>query len=216
MCEDVSTTNPRTYIEPKRLWVSESSRIVEPTDLTVDDIDYRDICHSLAMQNRFNGYTPYPYSVAQHTIAMVSIAKGANVGRHILQWMLLHDAPEAYLSDIPSPVKHALEIEQDFADLERKILQVMADHFGLRVPTNAEWQQVLDWDLSIGALECQVFGVPVNDGRQPPYVLLPDNALPYDTRVRYRDLLSERVWITNKEALKVYFETFIVAEMPTR
>ncbi len=70
--------------------------LLEPT---VDMIDIRDIAHGLANKCRFSGFTREYYSVAQHSI---------HVSQRCLEYPmhgLLHDAAEAYLTDLPTPVK---------------------------------------------------------------------------------------------------------------
>ena len=67
-----------------------------------DDIDIKDIAFSLANQCRFNGHVPF-FSVAEHSVAVA-----ARLPAHLQLAGLLHDAAEAYLSDIPSPIKRYL------------------------------------------------------------------------------------------------------------
>lgn len=64
-------------------------------------IDIEDIAHHLALINRYSGATPLPYSVAQHSVYVAQSSK--NLGG------LLHDAHEAYIGDVTTPVKDAME-----------------------------------------------------------------------------------------------------------
>jgi hypothetical protein len=68
-----------------------------------EKIDIQDIAHSLSNQCRWNGHCRQFYSVAEHCIEM-SLMEGINplVG-------LLHDAAEAYIGDIVSPLKRILK-----------------------------------------------------------------------------------------------------------
>jgi hypothetical protein len=64
-----------------------------------------DIAASLAKVNRFNGHTRVPYSVAQHSIwVSVRISEVTHCPRLSMAG-LLHDAAEAFLGDMPSPVQ---------------------------------------------------------------------------------------------------------------
>ena len=65
-----------------------------------DDIRIRDIAHALAMCCRFNGHTKRFLSIAEHSF-FVSLY----VGPPYQLEGLLHDAAEAYLTDIPRPIK---------------------------------------------------------------------------------------------------------------
>ncbi|WP_354342223.1 hypothetical protein [Variovorax boronicumulans] len=67
-----------------------------------------DIAHHLSLINRFTGATSRPYSVAEHSLLCSEIAKreGAAVGLQMA--MLMHDAHEAYTTDLSSPAKVAV------------------------------------------------------------------------------------------------------------
>lgn len=66
-------------------------------------IDIRFLAATLARINRYNGRTPLPYSVAQHSVLVATLLP-ARLRRH----GLLHDAHEAILGDTTSPMKAAL------------------------------------------------------------------------------------------------------------
>jgi len=68
--------------------------------------DIRDIAHALAQICRFNGQISKFYSVAQHSMTVGRLMEDYNLGDPLEG--LLHDATEAYLSDVPSPFKHML------------------------------------------------------------------------------------------------------------
>lgn len=85
-----------------------------------------DIAHALSMQPRFGGHLPVFYSVAQHC---VEVAK--SVGNEIRLAALLHDASEAYLIDVPRPVKDQLP---NYREIEDNLMGVIADLFGFRWP----------------------------------------------------------------------------------
>ena len=65
-----------------------------------EDIDIEDIAHALAMTTRFNGHLKDYYSVAEHCINVSHI-----VSPQFALAGLMHDASEAYLSDVPRPIK---------------------------------------------------------------------------------------------------------------
>lgn len=89
-----------------------------------EDIHIGDIAHALSMMTRANGHFREFYSVGQHSLdcAMLSVAEGRN-DREILA-CLLHDASEAYLSDITRPVKARLpEYRQIESVLQKAIYE---------------------------------------------------------------------------------------------
>lgn len=82
-----------------------------------------DIAHALARENRFNGHTFAAYSVAQHCY-LASFCVPAEFAFEAL----MHDASEAYIKDMPSPIKQLLP---DYKVLEKRIELAIAERFGL-------------------------------------------------------------------------------------
>ena len=81
--------------------VTFTGRKFNPLDPRPGDVDIRDIAHALALQCRFAGHTRRFYSTAQHSWHVSHL-----VSLRDAYWGLLHDASEAYLVDVPRPVKH--------------------------------------------------------------------------------------------------------------
>lgn len=70
-----------------------------------DTVDIEDIAAHLSKINRFNGATREPYSVAQHSVLVARILALAGHDAATQLWGLLHDAHEAYLGDMATPVQ---------------------------------------------------------------------------------------------------------------
>lgn len=87
-----------------------------PVDPDQTHIHMADIAHSLSMQCRYAGHCIRFYSVAEHSVILCDwfLARGEALNA---KWALLHDASEAYLVDVPRPLKPFLpgyrEAEQD-------------------------------------------------------------------------------------------------------
>lgn len=88
-----------------------------------------DIVHGLTFQNRYNGHSSVPYTIAEHSILVNDILESKFPDSELPLYGLLHDAAEAYLGDIISPVKSC--IGHEFIVLENKWMSVIADKFGL-------------------------------------------------------------------------------------
>ena len=99
---------------------------VDPLELRDCDVDILDIAHALALLCRFNGHCREFYSVAQHSVWVSEHCPP----EHALAG-LLHDAAEAYLGDVPTPLKRRLP---EFEDAEQRAQSVIARVFGLPCP----------------------------------------------------------------------------------
>ncbi len=87
------------------------------------DIDLVDIAHGLSLNNRFNGATIFPYSVAQHSMLMTHVVPYEH--RRVA---LLHDAAEAYLPDVHSLLKDQLG---GWRELEGRVQRAIFRAFGV-------------------------------------------------------------------------------------
>jgi hypothetical protein len=90
-----------------------------------DEIDILDIAHSLSNQCRFTGHTIEFYSVAENSLLVSHLAGGDNKTRLC---GLLHDACEAYLTDVATPVKAFLS---NYRALESVMWKAVAKKFGV-------------------------------------------------------------------------------------
>lgn len=67
------------------------------------EVDIEDIAHGLSMCVRFNGQAREFYSLAEHSIVVAELMEELSLGDPFEG--LMHDASEAYMSDIPAPFK---------------------------------------------------------------------------------------------------------------
>lgn len=96
-----------------------------PEDPRPEDIHLEDIAHALANQCRFGGHCREFMSVAQHSVLVSELCDPKDA-----LWGLLHDASEAYLVDIPRPVKHARGME-GYRVIEGTFMRAVCERFGL-------------------------------------------------------------------------------------
>jgi hypothetical protein len=103
-------------------------------------IDVRDITTSLSRINRYLGHGRLPWSVLAHSVCVASMVPA----EHRLT-ALLHDATEAYLGDVPAPLK-SLDVFSVYRLAESYLWDAIAIRFGLpaEIP-----QVVLDADKAM-------------------------------------------------------------------
>lgn len=101
--------------------------VFEPTS---EMICIEDIAHGLSNTCRWGGQCRQFYSVAQH-----SVLCAATIGKEFKLAMLLHDASEAYLSDIPSPIKKRMP---EYTRIEDNLMTLIAKKFGFQYPLQEE------------------------------------------------------------------------------
>jgi hypothetical protein len=110
--------------ERKGDWIAtHSGRKFWPLDPRPEEVSIGDVAHALSNLCRFGGHSVRFYSVAEHSV-LVSYQVPPE---HQLT-ALLHDAPEAYVADVPRPLKKDLA---NYAEIEALVWRAVAARFGL-------------------------------------------------------------------------------------
>lgn len=143
----------------------------------------REVATGLSREQRFAGHLRKPYSVLQHSIAVQRMTPDpgeslARARRRIAA--LFHDGSEAYLRDLPKPVK---ELLPDYQALEERFQKALFD--GLVSPAFSTSQND-DTEIRISDAICQVVEADFLGYGASTYGI--DNGVP---DVRY--LATERV-----------------------
>jgi len=102
-----------------RTW---SGVLIDVFDPNPNDIVIEDIAHGLAMRCRFGGHTQSFHTVAEHCIHICDM-----VPDRLKMQALLHDASEAYIGDMPTPIKKNLPV---FLRLEMRLMERIGERFG--------------------------------------------------------------------------------------
>lgn len=95
----------------------------------VEDVFITDIAHHLAQTCRFGGGTDEFFSVAEHSLNCRWWVKAQKLSAQTQLRALLHDAHEAYIGDITTPVK--LVMGEAYLSLEWKLDKVIGRKFGI-------------------------------------------------------------------------------------
>lgn len=103
-------------------------------DPDVEDINLTDIAHSLAMQCRYNGHCEEFYSVAEHCVHIAGWILDKTKNKRLAFEGLMHDASEAYVCDVPRPIKPFLD--PNYQTLETGVERAIARKWNLTLPWN--------------------------------------------------------------------------------
>lgn len=147
-----------------------TGKMFDPLDPDPSLIDIRDIAHALSLLCRANGHFPTFYSVCQHSLACCREAAQRGESRRIQLACLLHDASEAYLSDVTRPVKAAMPM---YLELEAPLQETVWNKWLITPLTEAERALVFRIDDTLLYHEFMTHtGIAVAD-RVPPIVSSP-------------------------------------------
>ena len=127
-----------------------TKKMFDPLRPNAEMIDIEDIAHALSMLCRANGHFKSFYSVAQHSINCMMEAKAREYSERIQLACLLHDASEAYLSDVTRPVKAELP---RYKEIEAPLQELIWNKWLGEPLTEEERKQVFDIDDAILARE---------------------------------------------------------------
>jgi hypothetical protein len=98
-----------------------------------------DIAHALARICRYNGQVTKFWSVAAHSVEIARRAGEAGFSAPYIATALMHDASEAYLMDVPKPIK---PLFLNYKEWESNLEYVIAQHYGLVFPHPQEVKQL--------------------------------------------------------------------------
>ena len=190
MAVDPAPPAPGPYLQ------TVSGRRVNPFDPAPDEIDIADIARALGNQCRFGGHCRVFYSVAQHSVIVSELVEQRGGDAEDVFAALMHDASEAYLGDMPHPIKHRSPLGAAFKAAEEHLEQAIRERFGIKdgVP------EIKQADRALLATERRVFSAenwhwPELDGVEPLDLELvawpPDEAV-VAFRRRYAELAARR------------------------
>lgn len=122
-------------------------------DPKVEDIRILDIAHALSLTCRFGGHCSIFYSVAEHSIILAKILEDEGAEPLTVLAGLLHDAEEAYLPDIPHPIKARMPEAQAIYRTLEKIIDLKFNIL------DADWTRIRSLDRRLCITEAKALGV---------------------------------------------------------
>jgi hypothetical protein len=173
-----------------------SGRWVNPFDPDLDQLDAGDIARALANVCRFGGHTRAFYSVAQHSVIVSRLVEERGGDADDAFAALMHDATEAYLGDMPHPLKHRSALGAAFREAEAHLEQAIRSRFRIKVDV----PEIKRIDRALLATERRAFSGenwhwPELDGVEPLDVELeawPPDVAAREFAQRYTELDARR------------------------
>ena len=98
-----------------------------PLQPRADEIHLEDIAHGIACEYRYGNQSPYPYSVAWHSVALSYV-----VPENLRQFALVHDTPEAYIKDIPRTIRRQEPFKTLYQEIDDRLLDECCVFFGIQ------------------------------------------------------------------------------------
>lgn len=127
-----------------------TGRNVFPLNMYATDIVIEDIAHALSNICRYNGHCSKLYSVGQHSVLMARYLLEKYRNQKLALSGLLHDGPEAYIGDMPTPLKRLFP---EFVIAEDRIVAVMEARFKLDYPLDCP--EIKEADMRLLATEAR-------------------------------------------------------------
>lgn len=105
-----------------------NGRWIDVLNPSPEDIHVEDIALSLSRAGRFGGFTSEFYSVASHTSLCIRLAGLMEASGDQMKAVALHDFHEAYLGDIPTPIK---KVMTGWQEIVRNLDAAIGERFGV-------------------------------------------------------------------------------------
>lgn len=123
----------------------------DPTEPDIALIDIDDVAHALSLLCRANGHFPEFYSVGIHSLNCANEARARGYSARMQLACLIHDASEAYLSDITRPVKSVLP---QYKNIENRLQNAIEEKWLGSTLSEEEYRLMREIDDDI--LYCEI------------------------------------------------------------
>jgi hypothetical protein len=117
-----------------------SGRLVHPLNLHCSEVSLEDVAHHLAHINRWTGASKRAITVAEHSVHVSRMLPD-----RLRIYGLIHDAAEAYLGDVSTPIKRTCLMD-GYRRSEKIADESILEAFDLRPLTEPDRLQVKEAD----------------------------------------------------------------------
>jgi len=134
--------------EMKDAWIQTyTGKMVRIFDFDESQVCIEDIAHALSRQCRFGGHCRPFYSVAEHSVRVYNLMTSmynslGTINCYTKFFALMHDAAEAYLGDMPRPIK---KVCPWYGEIEENVMQVILLEF--KIEHYSDVNKFVDRDL---------------------------------------------------------------------
>ena len=150
----------------------------DPLEPDMDAIEIRDVAHALSLTCRGNGHVKNFFSVGQHCVYCALEAEARGYSNRVVLGCLLHDASEAYMSDVPRPFKVMM---QEYVNLEEKLIDLIYTKFLGSTLTEDEKKLVSEVDDDILYFDMiELLGVPQSGPEPKMHIELDYSVKPFE------------------------------------
>lgn len=168
-----------------------TGKVLDPLDLSPNDIDIQDVAHSLSNICRYGGHTKEFFSVAQHSV-LISRA----VPKRLARPALLHDGSETYVGDMVSPIK--TRFPEYKIKVENQALIAVFSRFGLDIE---DLKHIDEYDKRIALNEMKALMPGIDTTLQAIWTPLPNvKIIPWEPKaakafflLRFEQLFPEEI-----------------------
>jgi len=126
-------------------------RFIWPLDPHADEVDVLSVAHGLACEVRYGNQSPYPLPVAWHSLALSHV-----VPPEYAKAALIHDAAEAFMKDVPRPIRRQEPFKGVYDGIEEKLLRACFEHFDVDYNL-MDNEQFLFYDIKMSYCEMRVW-----------------------------------------------------------
>lgn len=131
-------------------FVTYTGKTFDYNNITPESICIEDMIHSVCRINRFIGHSKRPYPVAEHLFLCLIMAETLGYSAREQLLVLIHDFPEGYTGDCPTPLKNLLP---QFKEIEANVESAMYKHLSIEPPTEEEHLKIKRVDNTMLVIE---------------------------------------------------------------
>ncbi|UUV46463.1 5'-nucleotidase [Bacillus phage vB_BanS-Thrax3] len=130
--------------------VTYTGKVFDYNNITKESICVEDMIHSISQLSRFVGHSSRTYTVGEHVLWCALMAHKLEYSPRLTLLTLIHDFEEAYMNDVPTPLKDLLP---EYKQIAKDVSRTIYEYLEVAPPTPEEKVLVKRIDLTMLAIE---------------------------------------------------------------